>query len=343
MAIRANLDALIANSTGLKKAFGESYRLKKHLERPMNVEIFGESFGLLKTEPKRMQNERMLIKANAIHLMQQGESDNTIKEKLAAWGNNIKIAVIKAWEALVGLITQLVRKVIGIRANARRTIKAIDTVLKRNVTKTDAIEVKLYSFPFDKKGMDNKNEGTKSYIDKKFDELTKMMDQVTPDSTPKLLSDEQIKTLKDDTKNEIRSKEQVAKNITATQAKAALRVERFILSMAEKTCDAAEKSEQEARKALKRIKDLYSDKKAKELSKNESEEAQAKKKEDFINKRKAAHQISQQITALSGATTAYYSAHITNAGRLMKVLKGGSETAKKENKDKKETKKEEAK
>ena len=343
MAIRANLDALIANSTGLKKAFGESYRLKKHLERPMNVEIFGESFGLLKTEPKRMQNERMLIKANAIHLMQQGESDNTIKEKLDAWGNNIKIAVIKAWEALVGLITQLVRKVIGIRANARRTIKAIDTVLKRNVTKTDAIEVKLYSFPFDKKGMDNKNEGTKSYIDKKFDELTKMMDQVTPDSTPKLLSDEQIKTLKDDTKNEIRSKEQVAKNITATQAKAALRVERFILSMAEKTCDAAEKSEQEARKALKRIKDLYSDKKAKELSKNESEEAQAKKKEDFINKRKAAHQISQQITALSGATTAYYSAHITNAGRLMKVLKGGSETAKKENKDKKETKKEEAK
>nr|DAP68757.1 MAG TPA: hypothetical protein [Caudoviricetes sp.] len=343
MAIRANLDALIANSTGLKKAFGESYRLKKHLERPMNVEIFGESFGLLKTEPKRMQNERMLIKANAIHLMQQGESDNTIKEKIATWGNNVKIAVVKAWEALVGLITQLVRKVIGIRANARRTIKAIDTVLKRNVTKTDAIEVKLYSFPFDKKGMDNKNEGTKSYIDKKFDELTKMMDQVTPDSTPKLLSDEQIKTLKDDTKNEIRSKEQVAKNITATQAKAALRVERFILSMAEKTCDAAEKSEQEARKALKRIKDLYSDKKAKELSKNESEEAQAKKKEDFINKRKAAHQISQQITALSGATTAYYSAHITNAGRLMKVLKGGSETAKKENKDKKETKKEEAK
>lgn len=343
MAIRANLDALIANSTGLKKAFGESYRLKKHLERPMNVEIFGESFGLLKTEPKRMQNERMLIKANAIHLMQQGESDNTIKEKIATWGNNVKIAVVKAWEALVGLITQLVRKVIGIRANARRTIKAIDTVLKRNVTKTDAIEVKLYSFPFDKKGMDNKNEGTKSYIDKKFDELTKMMDQVTPDSTPKLLSDEQIKTLKDDTKNEIRSKEQVAKNITATQAKAALRVERFILSMAEKTCDAAEKSEQEARKALKRIKDLYSDKKAKELSKNESEEAQAKKKEDFINKRKAAHQISQQITALSGATTAYYSAHITNAGRLMKVLKGGSEPAKKENKDKKETKKEEAK
>lgn len=343
MAIRANLDALIANSTGLKKAFGESYRLKKHLERPMNVEIFGESFGLLKTEPKRMQNERMLIKANAIHLMQQGESDNTIKEKIATWGNNVKIAVVKAWEALVGLITQLVRKVIGIRANARRTIKAIDTVLKRNVTKTEAIEVKLYSFPFDKKGMDNKSEGTKSYIDKKFDELTKMMDQVTPDSTPKLLSDEQMKTLKDDTKNEIRSKEQVAKNITATQAKAALRVERFILSMAEKTCDAAEKSEQTARKTLKRIKDLYSDKKSKELSKNESEEAQAKKKEDFINKRKAAHQISQQITALSGATTAYYSAHITNAGRLMKVLKGGSETAKKENKDKKETKKEEAK
>lgn len=340
MAIRANLDTLIANSTGLKKAFGESYRLKKHLERPMNIDIFGESFGILKTEPKRMQNERMLIKANAIHLMQQGESDNTIKEKIATWGNNVKTAVVKAWEALVKMIVQLVRKVIGIRANAKRTVKAIDTVLKRNVTKTDAKEVKLYTFSGETADKGGANNGAMGTINGRLKKLIEKINGITPDSTPTLSSDEEMKKLKTTVKESIVAKEQSAKTVTAEQAKSLLTVERRILSSATSFCDAIERAEKAARKALNDIKKTYSDKAAKTQNAKASEEVQAKAKEDYANKRKAAHQISQEITALSGATTAYFSAHISNAGRLMKVLKGGSEKVKTE---KKETKKEEKK
>ena len=340
MAIRANLDALIANSTGLKKAFGESYRLKKHLERPMNIDIFGESFGILKTEPKRMQNERMLIKANAIHLIQQGESDNTIKEKIATWGNNVKTAVVKAWEALVKMIVQLVRKVIGIRANAKRTVKAIDTVLKRNVTKTDAKEVKLYTFSGETADKGGANNGAMGTINGRLKKLIEKINGITPDSTPALYSDEEMKKLKTTVKESVVAKEQSAKTVTAEQAKSLLTVERRILSSATSFCDAIERAEKAARKALNDIKKTYSDKAAKTQNANASEEVQAKAKEDYANKRKAAHQISQEITALSGATTAYFSAHISNAGRLMKVLKGGSEKVKTE---KKETKKEEKK
>lgn len=343
MAIRPNLDVLIANSTGLKKAFGESYKLKKHLERPMNIDIFGESFGILKTEPKRMQNERMLIKANAIHLIQQGESDNTIKEKLKTWGNTVKTAVVKAWEALVKMIVQLVRKVIGVRANAKRTVKAIDTVLKRNVTQTAAKEVKLYSFSGEKSDKGGVNIGAMGTVSQRLKKLVEKMDSITPDQTPDLYTDEEMKKLKTTVKESVVAKEQSAKTITAEQAKSLLIVERRILSSVTSFCDAIEKAEKAARKSLNDIKKTYSDKAAKTQNAKASEEDQAKAKEDYTKKRKAAHQISQEITALSGATTAYFSAHITNAGRLMKVLKGGSEKVKTEKKDKKTTKKEEKK
>ena len=345
MAIRANLDALIANSTGLKKAFGESYRLKKHLERPTNVEIFGESFGILKTEPKRMQNERMLIKANAIHLMQQGESDNTIKEKLNKWGDAVKTTVVKAWQFLVEHIVQLVRKVIGIRANARRTIKAIDTVLKRNVTQTAAKEVKLYTFSNENKTKGSGGQaitGATRYLKNRLTGLEDKIKQAEKGEIKSLYTDEQMKSLRDNVKKEVVATETTAKTLTPDQAKALLRAEKNILRMTESTCDQMEKVQQTARNTLKNIKKLFSDKKAAELSKvdNEDEATSAARKERFMNTRKAASQISQEITAVTGAANAYYSAHITNAGRLMKVLKGGSEKVKTE---KKETKKEEKK
>ena len=348
MAIRANLDALIANSTGLKKAFGESYRLKKHLERPMNIDIFGESFGLLKTEPKRMQNERMLIKANAIHLIQQGESDNTIKEKIATWGNNVKIAVVKAWEALVKMIVQLVRKVIGIRANAKRTVKAIDTVIKRNVTQTAAKEVKLYTFSNESKTKGAGGQaatGAVRYLNNRINGLKDKIKNAEKGEAKSLYTDEQMKSLRDDVKKEVVATETTAKTLTPEQAKELLRAEKNILRMTEALCDKMEDVQKTARETLNNVKKLFSDKKAAELSKadNEDEATSAARKERFMNTRKAASQISQEITAVAGAANAYFSAHISNAGRLMKVLKGGSEKVKAEKKDNKETKKEEKK
>lgn len=348
MAMRANLDALIANSTGLKKAFGESYRLKKHLERPMNVEIFGESFGILKTEPKRMQNERMLIKANAIHLIQQGESDNTIKEKLNKWGNTVKTAVVEAWKFLVEHIVQLVRKVIGIRANARRTIKAIDTVIKRNVTQTAAKEVKLYTFSNESKtkGVGGQAAtGAVRYLNNRINGLEDKIKNAEKGEAKSLYTDEQMKSLRDDVKKEVVAKETTEKTLTPEQAKELLRAEKNILRMTESLCNKMEDVQKTARETLKNIKKLFSDKKAAELSKadNEDEATAAARKERFMNTRKAASQISQEITAVAGAANAYFSAHISNAGRLMKVLKGGSEKVKAEKKDNKETKKEEKK
>ena len=349
MAIRANLDALIANSTGLKKAFGESYRLKKHLERPMNIDIFGESFGILKTEPKRMQNERMLIKANAIHLIQQGESDNTIKEKLNKWGNTVKTAVVEAWKFLVEHIVQLVRKVIGIRANARRTIKAIDTVIKRNVTQTAAKEVKLYTFSNESKTKGAGGQavtGAVRYLNNRINGLEDKIKNAEKGEAKSLYTDEQMKSLRDDVKKEVVATETTAKTLTPDQAKALLRAEKNILRMTESLCDKMEDVQKTARETLKNVKKLFSDKKAAELSKadNEDEATSAARKERFMNTRKAASQISQEITAVAGAANAYFSAHISNAGRLMKVLKGGSEKVKAEKKDsEKETKKEEKK
>lgn len=349
MAIRANLDALIANSTGLKKAFGESYRLKKHLERPMNIEIFGESFGILKTEPKRMQNERMLIKANAIHLIQQGESDNTIKEKLNKWGNTVKTAVVEAWKFLVEHIVQLVRKFIGIRANARRTIKAIDTVIKRNVTQTAAKEVKLYTFSNESKTKGTGGQaatGAVRYLNNRINGLEDKIKNAEKGEAKSLYTDEQMKSLRDDVKKEVVAKETTEKTLTPEQAKELLRAEKNILRMTESLCNKMEDVQKTARETLKNIKKLFSDKKAAELSKadNEDEATAAARKERFMNTRKAASQISQEITAVAGAANAYFSAHISNAGRLMKVLKGGSEKVKTEKKDsKKETKKEEKK
>ena len=348
MAIRPNLDVLIANSTGLKKAFGESYKLKKHLERPMNIDIFGESFGILKTEPKRMQNERMLIKANAIHLIQQGESDNTIKEKLKTWGDTVKTAVIKAWQFLVENIVQLVRKVIGIRANARRTVKAIDTVLKRNITQTAAKEVKLYTFSNEnniKKQQDGQAvTGAARYLSNRVTALEDKIKKAEKGNidAKDLYTDEKMKSLRDDVKKEVVAQETTAKTLTPDQAKALLRAEKNILRVTEGMCDKMEKVQQTARTTLKNVKKLFTDKKAAEQSKtNDEDEAMAaSRKERFMNTRKLAHQVSQEITAVAGATTAYFSAHITNAGRLMKVLKGGSEKVKTEKKDKKENKKE---
>ena len=106
--MKTTYDAIIASSTGLIRAYGESYKLAKKASRPMVVAAFAEGFSALTTDSIRRENERLLIKANMKHMKASGESVATITETVKSAGQKTVATVMKLFKILVKTIEQLI-------------------------------------------------------------------------------------------------------------------------------------------------------------------------------------------------------------------------------------------